>query len=113
MVQILADPTTRASLVDFCHRWRITELAILGSALRDDFKQESDIDLLVTFAPKANWSLLDHMRMELELVKSFGREVDLIDRRALEARGRLGQRSQILNTAQVIYSADEPERVAR
>ena len=44
---------------DFCRRWKITELSLFGSALRDDFGPNSDVDLLVTFAPDAEWSLLD------------------------------------------------------
>ena len=47
----------------FCRHWRIIELAVFGSALRDDFGPESDIDFLVTFAPGTTWSLLSKSEM--------------------------------------------------
>ncbi|MCC6453929.1 MAG: nucleotidyltransferase family protein [Caldilineaceae bacterium] len=98
---------SKADLVLFCQRWQITELALFGSALRPDFGPDSDIDLLVTFAPGAKWSLFDHMSMELELVDLFQREVDLIDRRALEQGAPSRRRAEILNSAQVIFFAPE------
>ena len=67
-------------LEEFCHRWKITELFLFGSALRDDFRADSDIDLLACFAPDAEWSLLDHARMEKELKDHFG-EANLISPR--------------------------------
>jgi len=48
----------RDQIVAFCRRWKITELALFGSVLRDDFEPGSDIDFLATFAPDAAWSLL-------------------------------------------------------
>lgn len=71
-------------LADFCRRWRIRELALFRSVLRDDFDEESDLDILVAFAPDADWSLLDHMRMEQELEALLGRNVDLVSRRSVE-----------------------------
>ena len=64
-------------MTNFCQRWHICDLALFGSALRDDFHVGSDLDLLVTFDDDAAWSLLDHVRMEQELSTLFGREVDL------------------------------------
>ncbi|NJD65729.1 MAG: nucleotidyltransferase, partial [Chloroflexi bacterium] len=55
------------SLTDFCQRWKITELALFGSALRSNIGPGSDIDLLVSFRPAAEWSLLDHLAMQEEL----------------------------------------------
>jgi len=49
----------------FCQRWQITELPFFGSVLRDDFRPESDVDVLVTFAPGGEWSLFDHIAMEV------------------------------------------------
>ena len=65
-------------IADFCHRWHITEIALFGSILRDDFNSESDIDILVTFSPVADWSLFDHVRMEQELEKIVGRKIDVL-----------------------------------
>jgi len=72
----------------FCQRWKITELSFFGSVLRDNFRPDSDVDILVTFAPDANWSLFDHVHMEEELSNMLGRKVDLVTRRAIE-RGRV------------------------
>lgn len=51
-------------------------LSVFGSALRDDFGPESDIDLLVTLESGAAWSLLDHVRMQIELSELLGHPVD-------------------------------------
>ena len=63
------------ALADFCRRWKIKELAVFGSAVRGDIRPDSDIDLLVTFAPEINWTMFDHYRMEDELAEMFAREV--------------------------------------
>jgi uncharacterized protein len=88
----------------FCDRWQIAELALFGSALRDDFRPDSDIDLLVTFAPTADWSLLDHANMQQELTRLLNREVDLVSKRAIERSHNWIRRQEILTTAQVIYA---------
>jgi predicted nucleotidyltransferase len=106
MHQTLPLPVMQADLAAFCQRWQIVELAVFGSALRTDFGPESDVDLLATFAPTATWSLLDHMRMELELVELFQREVDLLDRHTVEQSPNSRRRSEILNTAQVILAVE-------
>lgn len=92
-------------LADFCRRWRITELALFGSALREDFSPESDLDILVTFDPEANWGLLDHVRMEQELAALLGREIDLLTKRSVERSHNPIRRQEILGTAEVIYGA--------
>jgi predicted nucleotidyltransferase len=86
----------------FCDRWKITEFALFGSILRDDFRPDSDVDVLVIFAPDAKWSLFDivHMKEELEIL--FGREVDLVQKDCLRNPFR---RYEILSTKQVIYAA--------
>lgn len=90
-------------LADFCQRWHIRELALFGSVLRDDFSPDSDVDILVTFASEADWSLFDHMRMEEELSHLLNRPVDLLTRRAVEQSHNAPRRREILNTAQTIY----------
>ena len=92
-------------LGEFCRRWRIVELAVFGSALRDDFRPDSDIDLLVTFEPDAGWSLLDHARMEEELAALLGRPVDLVSRRAVEGSVNWIRRQAILETVRPLYVA--------
>ena len=87
----------------FCRRWRIRELAVFGSALREDFGPHSDLDILVAFEPDAEWSLLDHVRMEQELEALLGRAVDLVSKRAVEHSHNWILRREILDTAEVVY----------
>ncbi len=86
----------------FCHRWRIRELSLFGSALRDDFRPDSDVDLLVVFEPDAAWDLWDIIAMEDELQQVFGRRIDLVEKRALKNPFR---RYEILTTRQVLFAA--------
>lgn len=93
----------RSQIADFCQRWHIREFALFGSVLRDDFRPDSDLDVLVTFAPEANWSLLDHLRMERELATLLNRKIDLFSRQAVERSHNWMRRLEILNTAEVVY----------
>jgi hypothetical protein len=93
------------ALEAFCRRWKVRELALFGSALRDDFGPESDVDVLATFEADADWSLFDHFRMEEELAGLFGREVDLVTRGGLEASPNHLRRRAILQSARTIYAA--------
>ncbi|NJN82852.1 MAG: nucleotidyltransferase family protein [Caldilineaceae bacterium] len=88
----------------FCRRWKISQLELFGSILRDDFNDSSDVDMLVTFSEDAGWSLLDHVQMEAELEELLGREVDLISRRAVEQSHNWIRRQEILGAAQVIHT---------
>jgi predicted nucleotidyltransferase len=97
-------PLDREKIADFCQRWKITELALFGSVLRDDFRSDSDVDVLVTFAPDAEWSLFDHLVMEEELSALLGRKVDLVSRRAIERSTNWIRRKAILETAEPFYS---------
>jgi uncharacterized protein len=89
-------------IVDFCRRWRIQELALFGSILRNDFRPDSDVDVLVTFEPDAPWTLWDLSRMRFELEELFGRKVDLVEKKALRNPFR---RQAILADQQVVYAA--------
>jgi len=90
-------------IAGFCQRWRICEFALFGSVLRDDFGPDSDLDVLVVFAPGAAWGLLDHVQMEQELAELLGRRVDLLSKRAVEQSHNWLRRREILNTAEVVY----------
>lgn len=92
----------QAQLDDFCQRWKVTEFAVFGSALREDFHAQSDVDVLVSFAPQAGWSLFDLVEMQDELEQIFGREVDLVERDSLRNPFR---RRAILENMQVVYAA--------
>ena len=89
-------------IAGFCQRWQIKELAIFGSALRDDFRPGSDVDVLVVFEDTAPWGLFDLMRAEEELEQILGREVDLVEKSAVRNPFR---RHQILSHREVIYAA--------
>jgi predicted nucleotidyltransferase len=95
----------RERLAEFCRRWQITELALFGSVLRDDFRSDSDVDVLVRFSPEARHTLLDMVRMEEELKVIFGREVDLVSRRGIESSRNYLRRKAILSSAEVIYAS--------
>ena len=90
----------RERLTAFCRRWRIAELAFFGSVLRDDFRPDSDVDVLVTFAPDADWGLLDFVAMRDELSAILGRQVDLVTRRSVENSGNWIRREAILSSAE-------------
>jgi hypothetical protein len=93
------------AIIAFCQRWQITEFALFGSVLRDDFRPDSDIDVLVTFAPDSHWRFSDELKMEEEIEAIFGREVDLVDRRSIEQSRNYIRRKTILKSARTIYVA--------
>jgi len=92
-------------LRDFCERWKIIEVSLFGSALRGEMREDSDIDLLVTFAPDSHWSILDHVHMEKELSTLLGRRVDLVSRRSVEESYNWIRKREILSTARTVYAA--------
>lgn len=89
-------------LAEFCRKYRIRKLAVFGSVLREDFRPDSDVDVLVEFEPKASHSLFDLARMESELAELFHRKVDLVEVSALKNPFR---RHEILRTQQIVYDA--------
>ncbi|GBF81347.1 nucleotidyltransferase family protein [Aphanothece sacrum] len=91
-------------ITKFCQQWQITELSLFGSILREDFHDNSDIDILVTFFPKAQWSLLDFVRMEDQLETIFHCKVDLVMKQSIEQSDNWLRKQEILGTAQIIYA---------
>jgi predicted nucleotidyltransferase len=92
-------------LLEFCQRRHISELALFGSVLRDDFHANSDIDMLVTFQSNAKVSLLDLVDMQYELEDLCHRKVDLLTKKSVETSANWIRRKEILNTARVIYES--------
>ena len=90
------------AIESFCRRWQIREMSLFGSVLRDDFRPESDVDILVTFEPEAHWSLWDFIDLRDELSRLFQREVDVVSERGLRNPFR---RHEILGSRQVVYAA--------
>lgn len=89
----------------FGERWRVAELSLFGSVLREDFGDDSDVDVLVAFAPGATWDFGDLMEMEEELAEMFGRRVELVERRLVEGNRNYIIRRHILSSAEPIYVA--------
>ena len=89
-------------LAELCRKWKVTELSLFGSILRDDFGPDSDIDVLVVFQPDAPWSMWNLMDMKAELEALFDRPVDLVEKEALRNPWR---KRRILSTYEVVYAA--------
>jgi len=95
----------RGKIVEFCGKWKIREFSLFGSVLREDFSDNSDIDVLVTFFDDARHTLFDLVDMEDELRTIFGRRVDLVSRRGIESSRNAVRRNAILKSAEEIYAA--------
>ena len=94
--------TTPEQLGEFCERWQVAELAFFGSVLRDDFRPDSDVDVLVTFHPDSASTLDDLLDMREELQSLFGRKVDLLEQDAIRNPYR---RKSILTTKHIVHAA--------
>ena len=88
-------------VAEFSSRHQVAELALFGSALRDDFTPESDLDILVTFKPGARVSLFDLVHMADELSTLFGQHVDLVPKEGLKPRIR----RSVIESSRVFYVA--------
>lgn len=91
-------------IADFCQRWRVIELAFFGSVVRDDFRSDSDIDVMVQFHPEAHPTFASLDQMEEELEKMFHRDIDLVTRQGIETSRNYLRRHEILSSAQVVYA---------
>jgi len=92
-------------LASFCGKWKISELCVFGSVLRDDFRPESDVDILVRFYSEAHWGLFEMVQMEAELSALLNRKVDLVSRNAVEKSHNWIRRESILQSAKLLYAA--------
>jgi len=95
-------PIPEGRIRDFCRKWKVAELSVFGSVLREDFRSDSDVDVLVTFAMDAQGSLYDWVDMIAELREIFGRDVDLLSSRSIRNPFR---RQEILRTRETLYAA--------
>jgi uncharacterized protein len=94
----------KAKIIEFCKRWNVSEFALFGSALRADFRPDSDVDVLVSFAEQAHITLFDMVHMQDELKAIFGRNVDLVSKRGVESSRNYLRRKKILESAEVIHA---------
>jgi len=86
----------------FCKKWKVRELSLFGSVLREDFGPSSDIDVMVSFAANAGWDLFDWVDMIEDLKVVFGRDVDLVEKGTIKNPFR---RHSIMTTREVLYAA--------
>ena len=95
----LAIEIDKEQLRAFCRKWKVTEFALFGSAVQPEvFRSDSDVDVLVSFASDAAWSLFDHVAMQDELRRIFERPVDLVEREAVEKSDNRFRKRSILNS---------------
>lgn len=93
-------------IAEFCRKWNVSEFALFGSVLREDFRPDSDVDVLVSFPTyEATPSLFDHVDMQDELESIFGRPVDLVSKSGVEKSENRFRRKAILDSARVVYAA--------
>jgi uncharacterized protein len=98
-------PIDHERIRQFCEKWMITEFALFGSVLRDDFRPDSDVDVLATFKPDHRGSVFDHMEMEDELQNLFGRHVDLVNKAGLMQSRNKFKKRMIVDSSKVVYVA--------
>ncbi len=94
--------TNRDRIEAFCRKWKVREFSLFGSVLREDFRPDSDVDVLVDLRPGHGLTLYDWLDMIEELKAIFGRNVDLVAKKGLKNPFR---RHEILKTAEVLYSS--------
>ncbi len=98
-------PLDQEKIREFRGRWGVSELALFGSVLRDDFRPDSDVDVLVRFSPGTRRSFADLEDMQDELRRILGRDVDLVERELIERSENYIRRRHILNHLEQVYVA--------
>jgi len=91
-------------LAEFCRSWKITELALFGSVLRNDFRPDTDVDFLVTYAqdsPPKPWGYYPEQQ---EMEALIGRRVDWVTRGSIESGRNPLLRREVLGTAEIIFA---------
>ena len=92
----------RERIEEFCRKWKIAEFALFGSVLRDDFRPDSDVDVMVTLVPGRRPRLEDWLDMEDELTSIFRRKVDLVEKQRIV---NPFIRHHVLHHHEVLYAA--------
>src|SRR6266550_1829633 len=110
MTEKLSLEISKDVIESFCRKWKIKELALFGSVLRGDFRPDSDVDVLATFAPDAKWSVFDHARMSEELSTLLGREADVVETTGLRNPFRS---HEILATRRVVYDGTKAREITQ
>ena len=92
----------RKKIAEFCQRWSINEFSVFGSVLRDDFRPDSDVDVLISIDPNAHVGVVELAKIQIELENIFKHRVDLVEKEWLRYPYR---KMEVLRTALVVYSA--------
>ena len=87
-------------LADVCRRHHVRQLALFGSVLRDDFRPDSDVDVLVEFEPQAHIGFVAPSRLQWELAALLQRQVDVVPREGLKPLIR----EEVLSSAEVLFA---------
>jgi predicted nucleotidyltransferase len=98
-------PIDKEQIAAFCRKWQIVEFSLFGSVLTDEFREDSDVDVMVEFAEDAPWTIFDMVDLENELARIVGREVDVVTRPALERTKNYILRRNILSNLRTLYGA--------
>jgi predicted nucleotidyltransferase len=93
----------RHKLTALCQHWKIAKLELFGSVLRDDFRDDSDIDFLVTWQANSRRDLFEFVAMHEDFSQLFDRRVDLVSRKSIETSHNFLRQAAILGTAQPFY----------
>jgi predicted nucleotidyltransferase len=96
---------SKETIAEFSRKWKITEFALFGSVLREDFRPDSDVDVLVTFSHDSDWGVEHLLDMKEELEALFGRAVDLVEKRLVEESRNYIRRKHILSHLEAVYAA--------
>ena len=103
---MIAIEIPKEKLREFCRKWKVTEFALFGSVTRpEEFRADSDVDVLVTFAADSRWRLFDIVDMQKDLREIFGRDVDLLTRPGVERMRNYLRREDILGSAVLLEVA--------
>lgn len=102
MCEVFVD---RVRMAELATRWGIRELSVFGSAVRGEQRPDSDLDILVSFYPDKEWDLFDLLHLKDELDVVFGRDVDLVEREAIESSDNWIIKREILSTAEMLYAS--------
>lgn len=92
-------------IVEFCRRNHIRSLALFGSVLRDDFRPDSDVDVLIEFEPGQEPGLMELIGMQDALSKILGRKVDMVELKAVEKSENYIRRRHVLESVEQVYVA--------
>ncbi len=95
----------KEKIAGFCKKWRVREFSFFGSVVGKNFRPDSDVDVMVDFEPDSRHTLFDMVSMKEELEGIFGREVDILTRRAVEESLNYIRRKGILSSLEPVYVA--------